>query len=548
MTNPIVSVSVSVQIAPAPSTLQKQGAFISQGSTNTSPGTMSLLTQYSGLASLLKGALAISSLTYAGGTITAITATPHGFAIGDTIELTIAAAAPSGYNGTFLCQITGTSSFAYVVPSNPGANTAPGTNTEEDVAELVAMATTFFAQGSAQAVSILELGPGNASDGVTFLTAWIAANPGTFYSFLVPRYWDGNASFLAMLGNFNATTAKLYFFVTTTLATYGLYTSLQKCCVPLIEAPAYGAWAANALTALSFSAGSGAGNVTATTTTAHGVLPGQYFTISGCIPAAYNGTFLALPGTTGSTLVYAVASNPGPETTLGTLVASQYTSGGIPVTEFSLAAVFWVTLNYSPSSTNKVTQLNQAFVVGVTPFPLQGNAALLTTLNGAAINVIGTGAQGGISNTLVQGGFTKDGNPFKYWYSIDWVQINLAQAVTAAIINGANNPQNPVDYNQAGVNVLQQAAVNTMNTGIGDGLVLYPTKGTTLSAPAFQAALDAGTYNTNTLVNADPFASYVVENPNDYGLGRYNGISVIYTPLRGFQTVLINVVVSNFAG
>jgi hypothetical protein len=59
MSNPIVSVAVSVQIAPSPSTLQKQGAFISQGSTNTSPGTMSLLTQYSGLASLLKGALAI---------------------------------------------------------------------------------------------------------------------------------------------------------------------------------------------------------------------------------------------------------------------------------------------------------------------------------------------------------------------------------------------------------------------------------------------------------------------------------------------------------
>ena len=87
-----------------------------------------------------------------------------------------------------------------------------------------------------------------------------------------------------------------------------------------------------------------------------------------------------------------------------------------------------------------------------------------------------------------------------------------------------------------------------MNTGIGDGLVLYPTKGTTLNAADFQAALDAGTYVTNTLVNADPFANYVVENPNDYGNGVYNGFSVIYTPLRGFQSVQINVVVSNFAG
>ena len=546
MTNPIVAVSVNVLVAPAPSTLQKQGAFISQGATNTSPGTMSLLTQYSSLTPILKGALALATLTYAGGNVLVTTAAPHGFAIGDTIELTIAGSAPAGYNGSFLCTITGASTFVYVVPSNPGSNTTPGTYTEEDVGDLVAQATTFFAQGSAQAVSVLEVGAGNASDGVTFLTAWIAANPNTFYSFLVPRYWDGNASFLAMLTNFNATTSKTYFFVTTTLATYGLYSSLLKCCLPLIEAPSYGAWAANALTAVSFSAGSGAGNVTATTTTNHGVLPGQYFKISGCTPAGYNGTFLALPGTTGTTLVYAVAADPGPESVLGTLVASQYTSGGIPATEFSLAAAFYVTLNYKPSSTNKVTQLNQAYLTGVTPFPLQGNAALLATLATANISVVGTGAQGGISNTLMQGGNTKDGNPFKYWYSVDWVQINLARAVTAAIINGANNPQNPVDYNQFGINVLQQACVSTMSTGIGDGLVLNPIKALTLSAPDFQAALDAGTYDANTIVNADPFASYVQENPTDYSTGTYNGLSVDYTPLRGFQSIQINVTVQNF--
>ena len=35
----IVTVNVSQTIAPAPSTLQKTGAFISQGGTNTSAGT-----------------------------------------------------------------------------------------------------------------------------------------------------------------------------------------------------------------------------------------------------------------------------------------------------------------------------------------------------------------------------------------------------------------------------------------------------------------------------------------------------------------------------
>ena len=69
-----------------------------------------------------------------------------------------------------------------------------------------------------------------------------------------------------------------------------------------------------------------------------------------------------------------------------------------------------------------------------------------------------------------------------------------------------------------------------------------------LGRPKEALALDQDTYSGYTVVNADPFSSYVSENPNDYGNGVYNGISVIYTPLRGFQSVTINVVVSNFAG
>lgn len=44
---------------------------------------------------------------------------------------------------------------------------------------------------------------------------------------------------------------------------------------------------------------------TITTNTAHGIAVGQTFTISGVTGAAYNGTFVATSGTTGSTLKYA---------------------------------------------------------------------------------------------------------------------------------------------------------------------------------------------------------------------------------------------------
>lgn len=545
MTNPVVNVNVSIQTAPAPATLQKTGALISQGATNTSPGTRSLLTQLSDLTPLLTGAKAITSMNWSGGLVSVTTVQPHGFTPGDTIfPMAIAGVAPAGYNGSFFATITGPSSFTYPLPSSPGVVTVQGSYSPEDVGELLAMATTFFAQGAAQSVYVLELGPGDASDGVAFLTAWITANPGVFYSYLVPRFWDANASFLAMLASFEGTAAKTYFFITTTLGTYQNYTGAMKCAFTLIEAPAYGAWAANALTSLTWVGGV----ATAVTTTNHGVQAGQYFQLSGNAPAGYNGWFLAQLGTSGNTLVFNIPTNPGPETLLGTLVASLYSSGGIPSTEFSLASAFRTTLNYTPSSTNKVTPLNYAFEFGVTPFPTQGNAALITSLLNANVSVIGTGAQGGISSTLLLGGNLQDGNPYKYWYSVDWAQINLQRNLTAALINGANNPANPVDYNQPGINTLQQSAVTTMSQGIANGLVLNPIRATALSAADLQNALAAGTYAGSTLVNADPFGAYTTENPNDYGTGTYNGISVRYTPLRGFQSITVNVTVSSFAG
>lgn len=543
MANPIVNVVVSVLIAPTPSKLQKSGAFISQGATVTSPGTYSLLTQPADLTPLLKAPLALASLSWSGNVVTGTTSSAHGYPNGAVIPLVIAGAAPAGYNGTFLCTITGASTFTYALGTNPGMETTPGTVAPESLTELNQMVTTFFAQGTAQAVWVLELGVGSVNAGVSFLNSWITANPNIFYSYLVPRSWDGNANYIAGLANYDATTTKTYFFTTTTLQNWHLYPDTLKCCLTMIEAPKYGVWPANVLTAASYSGGI----VTATTTTAHGVAVGQYFTIAGMTPSGYNGTFLALPGTTGSTLEYALASDPGAESVLGTLVASLYSSTGIPATEFSMAAPFRVTLNYDPGPANKVTPLNFAFLTGVTPFPLQGNAALLATLNAGNVNVVGTGYQGGISNTLLIGGNMMDGNPFKYWYSVDWAQINLPLNMTAALINGANNPLAPIDYNQDGINVLQQSAVSTMGTGLQDGLVLNPLQPSTLSADQFAQALDTGAFDGQTIINAEPFRAYTTENPNDYAAGVYDGISVEYTPLRGFESITVNIAVSSFA-
>ena len=49
----IVNVEVSQQVAAAPSTLQRTGAFISQGATTLTPGTVQLLTTENDLAGWL---------------------------------------------------------------------------------------------------------------------------------------------------------------------------------------------------------------------------------------------------------------------------------------------------------------------------------------------------------------------------------------------------------------------------------------------------------------------------------------------------------------
>lgn len=435
MTNQIVTVNVTLTQAPAPSTLQKTGALISQGATTTAVNTRTLLTQASDLTAILKGALALSTLTWSGNVVTATTAAPHGFTVSDTLYLTIAGVTPSGYNGTYLCTITGASTFTYPRTGNPGSETVPGTYTPEDVAELVAMVTTFFAQGSSQAVYVLELGAGNAADGVTALDTYIDNNPGFFYSYLVPRPWADEASFLTFLAGFESTTAKTYFFVTMTLDNYTDFTALMKDVVGLVEAP------------------------------------------------------------------------------------------GVPATEFSLASVFYVTLNYAPSSTNKVTPLAFAFLFGVTAYPLPGNGAVFAALKAAGVNWVGTGAEGGRSNTILLWGTTMDGKPYNYWYSVDWVQINVALDLANEIINGSNNPQAPLYYDQDGINRLQARAQGTMSRGVTYGLVLPPVT-----------------------VTAIPFTAYVAENPSDYPIGVYNGLATVYTAARGFESITFNIQVTDFPG
>ena len=435
MANNIVQVNVSQTIAPAPSTLQRTGAFISQGATTTAIDTTTLLSQESDLTAILRTALANTTLAWSGGTVTVTTAAPHGMTTSDVLRLTIAGATPSAYNGTFDCTITGASTFTYALVSNPGAMSVPGTWIPAAVAELRSMANTFFAQGNAASVYVLELGLVETADAVANLDTFILANEDAqvFYAYLTPRAWADSSDFLTYVADFEAPSAKTYFFVTVDLSNYTDLTAQMKCVFATIQAPA------------------------------------------------------------------------------------------APATEFTSAFPFYQWINTDPSTTNKVAPFPFRYGFGVTIYPLRGNSATLNALKAANINYIGTGAEGGISNAVLFWGTTKDGNDAIYWYSADWVQINLDLDLANAVINGSNNPVNPLYYNQQGIDRLQAVAQQTMNRGITFGMVT--------GAPA---------------VAAVPFNTYVTDNPSDYPIGKYAGLSVSFTPSRGFTQIVFNLNVSSF--
>ena len=432
----IVNVVVTQQVASAPNQLQQTGAFVSQGGTTLAAGSTQLLTQSSDLTSILRPATVISTITWTGSVVTVTTTTAHGIPSGDTVQIVIAGCTPTGYNGTFAGTSTGTNTVTYPLVSDPGSSTVEGTLQLSNTLELAAMGNTFFAQGSTVSVFVLELGTTTVADGVTALNLYIEENVNhlptsptpQFYSYLLPKTWDVSDA-QVMAAQYEGTTAQVYFYVTTTLATYSGWDGIKS--------------------------------------------------------------------------VFAALQSP-----------------SAPAIEFSTAAMYWASLSYDPSASNLAHPFEYTYVYSVTPYVLSNTQQVTLLANG--VNWVGTGAQGGISNTLIEGGTYMDLNPFNYWYCVDWLSINVAQALSAAIINGSNLPTNPLYYNQAGINTLQKVAQATVNNGISFGLILSPAN-----------------------VNATPFTTYVAQHPGDYATGTYNGLSLTFVPLRGFSSITIYLTASN---
>jgi len=191
-----------------------------------------------------------------------------------------------------------------------------------------------------------------------------------------------------------------------------------------------------------------------------------------------------------------------------------------PVTEEDIASIFWTSLSYNPNSTSPMAPMQYRYVSGVTANVL--TVPVQSSLKSAGVNWISTGAEGGVSNTLIKWGTYMDLNQFTYWYAIDWVQINAAQTLAYTVIQGSNLTANPLIYNQSGINRLQTAINALMKNAVTFGVVLSPFSCTAVS-----------------------FENYITQNPNDYSTGTYSGLSLTFTPAVGFESITIYLTASN---
>lgn len=221
-------------------------------------------------------------------------------------------------------------------------------------------------------------------------------------------------------------------------------------------------------------------------------------------------------------------------------VYAEVEAPGIAGVEFSLASAFGTALKANPSSTNKVPPLSYAPSFGTTAYPLRGNQATFAELAAANVGWIGTGQQGGVSGNILFQGKMSDGNAWNFWYSIDWAQITMGQAIANEVIIGSASSLNPLYYNQTGINRLQNRVVQTATQGVSYGLGNGQVVATQLPIAQFLQNYNSGLYAGQIVVNAEPFLPYSQENPNDYGIGRYAGLSCVWIPQLPFLSILFN--------
>jgi hypothetical protein len=402
---------------------------------------------------------------------------------------------------------------AYAYCGNLAAvNALVGTGATGNGAEIVRMATTFFAQGNGVGCYVLELGvETTVGDDIPVLQSWIANNPGIFYAFLTPQTWDavdGVQSVTITAGGSGYTTSTVAATFTAptsgvTATGYGIVTGGSVTSF-VITNPGSGYTAAPTLTF--------AAPTTGVTATGTAVLGGALAGIANNYSSPNSQVYFFV------TTTQATVTNYAGNKAVFALVPSPSALAG----EFQCAAPFEAWLLNNATQT-MLQGMAYRYMYAVTPWPASGQSAAITAIKAANGNIIESAAQGSISAAMIADGTVMSGAQAMSWYGLNFFQIQVQQALAAAIINGSNS-QPPLFYDFHGVNVLLSVAN---------------------SVAAQAVAIKAAAAIT---ISAIPFATYIADNPDNYAAGIYGGLSAIFTAQQGFLKIYFNIDAVQFAG
>ena len=469
--NAIVTVQVKTIIAPSPNNYQQTGCFVSFGGTNLNPLEVQELTARGDLDLVAFAGVKIESLTWAAGGVTCVVdgILPPNFQVG---YVNIGGCSPAVYNVRHAnASVVDASTFTYTSPdlaTDPGPASELGSVAKESSVELGQMATTFFDQGNAISVYVLELGDeSDFQKRAALLEEWLTLNPRSFYGYLLPRAHGTSGEKIAYFRNlfkqYQSPEAMTYFWLTVDKEERNELDKTYKCVIQGVEAP-------EVLEDLNL---------------------------------------------------------------------------GDPFGEFTLAAMFYNAMIFIPSNARRVAPMAFKFAYGCTHYPTQNNGPMLKSFKDTCTNYISTGFEGGIDFNMIYTGVTRDGmDYFNWWWTIDWVQIQINIDLSNCIINGANNALAPLYYDQGGIDTLHACLTGTMVNARAFGMVVGPIVMSGSTGDQLETDIANGVYEGACNTNAVPFVPYAESNPGHYKIGEYDGLSTLFIPKRGFIHVLVTVAAS----
>ncbi len=372
--------------------------------------------------------------------------------------------------------------------------------------ELTNQATSFFAQGNAVGLYVLELGTETtAGENIPNLQTWITDQPSSFYAYATPSTWDSVTGAVQTItvtktgsGYTSAPTVTIAAPSSGTTATATAVLSNGGISSVVITNPGTGYTTAPVVTI----GAPPSGGVQATATAAVGnplaAIAGNYSSPNAKTYFFITTTVSDLPNYGTSKSVFAAVPSP-----------------NAGATESAIGGMLYNWLVNNPSAAAPLAPMSYRYLYGLTPWPQSGQSSSVQTILTDYGNLVWTGAEGGITNAALYRGTVKSGAQASAWFGVDWFQIQVKQALAAAILNGSNSTP-PLLYNQHGINTLLAVAQS-----VGS------------SAVAFGCA-------QSVVVTATPFQTYITQNPNDYANGIYNGLSATITAQNGFLTITFN--------